>query len=150
MSSKIDGVPRELLERLHEIICGDGHHEEGELGNLLDAPVVERHPLAASHPDHPAMSRDELLAHAGKISHAIEACGSSPELTTAVTLASDLSFHLHRYLDALQVDLKAIPDKDPICKAVVALCDSIPGSTTWNAAEFAYDAVIEKIKEPNS
>jgi len=43
MSSKIDGVPRELLERLHEIICGDGHHEEGELGNLLDAPVVERH-----------------------------------------------------------------------------------------------------------
>jgi len=60
--------------------------------------------LAASHPDHPAMSRDDLLAHAGKISQAIEACGASPELTTAVTLASELGFHLRRYFAAPVVE----------------------------------------------
>lgn len=54
--------------------------------------------LAASHPDHPMLTGDELVALVSKLTHQIERCGVGPELTEAVTQASDLSFHMRRYV----------------------------------------------------
>lgn len=45
---------------------------------------------AASHPDVPRPSNEELENLALKVCHAIECCGTSPELTYAVSLAADL------------------------------------------------------------
>ena len=53
-------------------------------------------PKAASHPDVPRPSNAELVALAGGLCAAIEACGASPELTRAVTLASDLRAYLEK------------------------------------------------------
>lgn len=38
-----------------------------------------------------------------------------------------------------------MPSKESICEAAVGLCNSIPGSTTWNAAEFAYDEMVARL-----
>lgn len=38
-----------------------------------------------------------------------------------------------------------MPDKESICRAVVDICDRIPGSTAWNAAEFAYDEMVARL-----
>lgn len=38
-----------------------------------------------------------------------------------------------------------MPDKESICRAVVDICDRIPGSTAWNAAEFAYDEIAGRL-----
>lgn len=54
--------------------------------------------LAASHPDHPMLTGDELAALVSDLAYQIERCGIGPELTEAVTQASDLSFHLRRYV----------------------------------------------------
>lgn len=61
-------------------------------------------PLAASHPDHPVLTCEELLLRANEISQAIEQCGASSKLTTAVALASDLGLHLRRYFAAPVVE----------------------------------------------
>ena len=51
---------------------------------------------AASHPDVPRPSNDELVAMAREVVHAIELCGASQELTRAVILASDLAEFLKK------------------------------------------------------
>lgn len=52
---------------------------------------IPKHP---GHPDVPRPSDAELIELARGVCHAIEACGASPELTHAVTLASDLVAYL--------------------------------------------------------
>lgn len=60
---------------------------------------------APSHPDVPRPPNNDLVALALRVCHAIEACGASPELTKAVTLASDL----HAYLQKpIKVDITSI------------------------------------------
>lgn len=54
---------------------------------------IPKHP---SHPDVPRPSDAELVELARGVCHAIEACGASPELTRAVTLASDLVAYLQK------------------------------------------------------
>lgn len=54
---------------------------------------IPKHP---SHPDVPRPSDAELVELARGVCHAIEACGASPELTHAVTLASNLVCHLQK------------------------------------------------------
>ena len=49
---------------------------------------------AASHPDVPRPSNDELIKLAIALCNAIERCGASPELTEAVCRASDLLTYL--------------------------------------------------------
>lgn len=49
---------------------------------------------APSHPDVPRPSNDELVKLASEVTHAIEICGASPELTKAVSLAHDLKTYL--------------------------------------------------------
>lgn len=51
---------------------------------------------APSHPDVPRPSDAELIEIAGDLIHAIEACGASPALTHAVSLASDLCEYLSK------------------------------------------------------
>ena len=51
---------------------------------------------AASHPDVPRPSNDELVELAYQVCLAIEQCGASPELTNAVILASDLHTYLRK------------------------------------------------------
>ena len=51
---------------------------------------------AASHPDVPRPSNEELVELAVQVCYAIERCGASPELTHAVTLASDLATYLRK------------------------------------------------------
>lgn len=51
---------------------------------------------AVSHPDVLRPSNDELIKLAWEVVHAIEVCGASPELTNAVTLASDLVTYLQK------------------------------------------------------
>jgi hypothetical protein len=55
--------------------------------------------MAASHPGHPVLSSVELLKLSSDIAQAIERCSASVELTNAVTLASDMYFHLRRYIE---------------------------------------------------
>lgn len=54
---------------------------------------IKKHP---GHPDVPRPSNEELVALASEIVQAIEVCGASPELTHAVTLASDLVCYLKK------------------------------------------------------
>lgn len=56
---------------------------------------VRLHP---GHPDYPVLSGEELLDLLRDVGHAIEACGASVELTNAVTKATDLWFHLKRFI----------------------------------------------------
>ena len=73
---------------------------------------------AASHPDVPRPSNDELVALATEVCHAIEACGASPELTHAVSLASDLATYL-RKPDALRADFeRECRDTDELLRSV--------------------------------
>lgn len=58
-----------------------------------DLSQIPKHP---SHPDVPRPSDAELVELARGVCHAIEACGASPELTHAVTLASDLVAYLQK------------------------------------------------------
>jgi hypothetical protein len=44
------------------------------------------------------------------------------------------------HVDEAMVE-RALPDRDEVIREVVGLCNRIPGSTTWNAAEFMYDAL---------
>lgn len=57
-------------------------------------------PKAASHPDYPVLSGEEIVEQVRQLTHLIELCGASVELTAAVTAASDIGFHLRRYADA--------------------------------------------------
>lgn len=56
--------------------------------------------MAASHPDYPVLLPEELVALNKELVQAIERCGASPELTHAVTLASDLGYHLNRFIQS--------------------------------------------------
>ena len=51
---------------------------------------------AASHPDVPRPSNDELIELALQVCYAIEECGASLALTRAVGLASDLHTYLKK------------------------------------------------------
>ena len=51
---------------------------------------------AASHPDVPRPSNDELIKLALDVCYAIEECGASVKLTHAVSLASDLLTYLKK------------------------------------------------------
>ena len=51
---------------------------------------------AVSHPSVPRPSNAELVELAYQVCVAIEACGASPALTHAVTLASDLHTYLRK------------------------------------------------------
>lgn len=51
---------------------------------------------AASHQDVERPSNEDLVSMASDIVQAIEMCGASPELTHAVTLASDLVSYLKK------------------------------------------------------
>jgi hypothetical protein len=51
---------------------------------------------AASHPGVPRPSNEELIELAMRVCYAIEECGASPELTSAVSLASDLLTYLQK------------------------------------------------------
>lgn len=55
--------------------------------------AIPKHP---SHPDVPRPGDASLVELARGVCHAIEACGASPELTNAVTLASDLVWYLQK------------------------------------------------------
>jgi len=52
--------------------------------------------MAPSHPDVPRPSDAELAEMARQLCQAIEVCGASPELTRAVTMASDLATYLSK------------------------------------------------------
>lgn len=43
------------------------------------------------------------------------------------------------------VKTQPLPDRDAVIRKAVGLCNRIPGSTTWNAAEYAYDEFIEQL-----
>lgn len=51
---------------------------------------------AASHPDVPRPSNDDLIKLARDVCYAIEECGASPALTKAVSLACDLHTYLQK------------------------------------------------------
>lgn len=38
-----------------------------------------------------------------------------------------------------------MPERDAVIRKAVGMCNRIPGSTTWNAAEFAYDELAARI-----
>ena len=38
-----------------------------------------------------------------------------------------------------------MPERDAVIRKAVGMCNRIPGSTTWNAAEFAYDELADRI-----
>ena len=38
-----------------------------------------------------------------------------------------------------------MPDRDAVIRKAVGMCNRIPGSTTWNAAEFAYDELADRL-----
>lgn len=59
----------------------------------LTGSAIPKHP---GHPDVPRPSDAELVELARGVCRAIEACGASPELTHAVTLASDLVCYLQK------------------------------------------------------
>lgn len=57
-------------------------------------------------------------------------------------------------LKALQSELAALkaqptgvvlPERDAIISNAVGMCNRIPGSTTWNAAEYAYDEIVARL-----
>lgn len=54
---------------------------------------ITKHP---GHPDVPRPSDAELVELAIQVCHAIEACGASPALTDAVTLAGHLVAYLQK------------------------------------------------------
>lgn len=110
---------------------------------------IEATPLAASHPDHPVLTREQLLAHVDKIIQAIEQCGASPELTAAVSLASDLSFHLRRRLEPCSVKFPSNQEVSALVWEVHLKMQSIPGISVFNAAEISAATLMEKIKELN-
>ncbi len=58
-------------------------------------PVAEVK-LYAGHSDVPRLSNEALVEKAYQLMAAIEKCGASPELTTAVTLADELYQHLKK------------------------------------------------------
>lgn len=59
----------------------------------MDVQGLKKHP---GHPEVPRPSNDELVRLASELVQAIECCGASPELTSAVTLASDLVCYLKK------------------------------------------------------
>lgn len=59
----------------------------------MDIQEIKKHP---GHPDVPRPSNDELVRLASELVQAIERCGASPDLTGAVTLASDLVCYLKK------------------------------------------------------
>lgn len=61
---------------------------------MSDTQIEQEIPKAPSHPDVPRPTDAMLVVMAGDVCAAIEACGASPELTRAVTLASDLCTYL--------------------------------------------------------
>lgn len=64
------------------------------LGLRIEAFAVPKR--AASHPDVPRPSNDELVSLSYDLCLAIEQCGASPELTHASMLASDLHTYLRK------------------------------------------------------
>lgn len=38
-----------------------------------------------------------------------------------------------------------MPERDAVIRKVVGMCNRIPGSTTWNAAEYAYDELASRL-----
>lgn len=79
-------------------------------------------PKAASHPDYPVLSGEELVEQVRQLTHLIELCGASVELTDAVTAASDIGFHLRRYADATR---KAKVDRDVKAANLQLLVDKV-------------------------
>lgn len=75
--------------------------KEPDLMSSADSEVMEPViKMAASHPDYPVLLPEELLNLNAELIQAIERCGASPELTHAVTLASDFGHHLNRFIQA--------------------------------------------------
>ena len=49
---------------------------------------------------------------------------------------------LRAELAALKAHSIVIPERDAVIRKAVGMCNRIPGSTTWNAAEYAYDELV--------
>lgn len=54
--------------------------------------------MAASHPGYPALPGEELTRKSAEVPRLIELCGASVELTNAASAASDLVFHVRRFV----------------------------------------------------
>lgn len=92
--------------------------------------------LAASHPDHPMLTGDEIVALVSKLTHQIERCGVGPELTEAVTQASDLAFHLRRYVEYAELvrndrDIKAA-NLQLLVEKVLDFAEAVQASSDWH------------------
>lgn len=71
--------------------------------------MSEQIKMAACHPNHPLLSGEELIGLSNILTTLIEQCGASPALTDAVSAASDLGFHIRRFV--AEADL-ASADRD--------------------------------------
>lgn len=87
-SSLSEGEQKRLIRQL-----GAMHNYSAILSERIDAFAPQK---AASHPDVPRPSNDELVELARDVVDAIEKCGASRELTHAVMLASDLYCYLRK------------------------------------------------------
>lgn len=107
-------------------------------------------PLAASHPDHPVLTADQLLEQVSLLTLDIERCGASPELTAAVTRAVELHHHLSRFVATrAAVDLPPLnPDLANILGRPNFTCNQLAqylraiGQTVPMRAEWEQAAVI--------
>ena len=52
---------------------------------------------------------------------------------------------LRSELAAIKAQGVVMPDRDAVIRKAVGMCNRIPGSTTWNAAEFAYDELADRL-----
>lgn len=85
-----------ILTRIEQLLDAGQPSEPRCSGSVSRVPHADETPKHPSHPDVPRPSDAELVELARGLCHAIEACGASPELTHAVTLASDLHWYLQK------------------------------------------------------
>lgn len=91
-----DGCGTSFVSGIASLAAELAEHPEGEWGDLLDRLMLQQVApwmcQAARQLDGepPQLSQDALFSALGILLKSIEDCGASPELTRAVTLASDI------------------------------------------------------------
>lgn len=100
-------------------------------------------PMAASYPNHPVLTGEELIGQSNQVARRIESCGASVELTNAVSAASDLGFHIRRFVDGAKLIEN---DRDSKAANLQLLVEKV---LMWQTQDSAFQVAPEVMEQFN-
>jgi hypothetical protein len=122
---------REAAER----VLGDVRSDKGR-GFYRGAVRFEDAELLAAHALRPATAQQEAVAWTR------ESATAKSEGRYEIEWLQDVPKGTFLYTGLPTAQQEAVADRKATIEKIVALCQRIPGSTVWNAAEFMYDELI--------